>query len=142
MASPVEFKLILCQAAQSDAATGTLHMLGAGWSVTSSPTAPQAVALLIKVPWDRANEKLPLKLELLTEDGQQVTVQGPAGPQGIAAEAELEVGRPPGIAHGAMLDASFSLNISPMPLPPGRYQWRADIAGTIATESFQVNTQP
>lgn len=137
MASPVEFKLILAQSAHSDS-NGTLHMLGAGWSVTPSPTAPQAVALLIKVPWDRANEKLPLLVQLLTADGQPVELPGPAGPQKIGASAELEVGRPPGIDHGSPLDASFSLNVSPLPLPPGRYQWRAEIAGTIQTESFQV----
>jgi hypothetical protein len=118
MASPIEFKLILAQAAQADSANGTLHMLGAGWSVTPTPTAPQAVALLIKIPWDRANEKLPLALELLTADGQPVTLPGPAGPQRVGASAELEVGRPPGVAHGSMLDASFALNVSPMPLAP------------------------
>jgi hypothetical protein len=138
MASPVEFKLILASAAQSDAANGTLHLLGAGWSVTPTPTAPQAVALLIKVPWDRANEKLPLTLELLNADGHPVEVAGPAGVQRVRADAEIEVGRPPGLAHGAHLDASFSLNISPMPLPPGRYQWRATVADTEHSESFQV----
>lgn len=137
MASPVEFKLILAQAAHADP-NGTLHMLGAGWSVTSTPTAPQAIALLIKVPWDRANEKLALTLELLTADGQPVLLPGPMGTQKVGASAELEVGRPPGVAHGSSLDASFALNVSPMPLAPSRYQWRAEIAGTIQTESFQV----
>lgn len=138
MASPVEFKLILAQAAQSDSASGTMHMLGAGWSVTPTPTAPQAVALLIKIPWDRANQKLTLTLQLLTADGQPVVLPGATATETVGATAELEVGRPAGIAHGSMLDASFALNVSRMPLAPGRYQWRADIAGTVQTESFQV----
>ncbi len=54
----IGFKLILCDAAQTDAATGKIHMLGAGWTITSSPTAPHAVALMIQVPWDRTNQKL------------------------------------------------------------------------------------
>ena len=72
MASPLEIKLILCDAAVADPA-GKLHMLGAGWSLTSTPTAPQAVAMLIKIPWDRANQKLHFALRLLDPDGKQVT---------------------------------------------------------------------
>lgn len=51
MASPIDVKLILYQSAAADSASGTLHMLGAGWSISPTPTTPQAVALLIKVPW-------------------------------------------------------------------------------------------
>lgn len=46
----VGFKLILCDAAQAAAATGKIHMLGAGWMLTGSPTAPHTVALMIQVP--------------------------------------------------------------------------------------------
>ena len=49
MASPLEVHLILCDAAQAE--SGKVHMLGAGWSITGSPSAPHAVAVLIKVPW-------------------------------------------------------------------------------------------
>lgn len=138
MASPVEFKVILCQSAVVDSAIGTLHMLGAGWSVTGTPTSAQAVALLIKVPWDRANQQLHIKVELVTEDGAVVSLPGPAGAQQIVAQADLEVGRPPGVAAGTPLDAAMALNFMPMPLQPGRYQWRVDIAGTQQTESFAV----
>ena len=138
MASPINFKLILCMSAVSDQVSGTLHMLGAGWSITPSPTAPQAVALLIKVPWDRANQKLGIRVELLDADGKPVTLPGPAGPQPVLTTAELEVGRPPGLAHGSDLDAAVALNFPQLPLAPGRYQWRADIAGDIQTESFTV----
>jgi hypothetical protein len=138
MASPIGFKLILCTSAVADQVHGTLHMLGAGWSVTTSPTTPQAIALLIKVPWDRANQKLPVRVELLDADGQAVFLSGPAGPQAVLTTAEIEVGRPPGIAHGSDLDASLALNFPQLPLAPGRYQWRADIAGDIQTESFTV----
>lgn len=140
MASPIDFKLILCQSAAADSASGTLHMLGAGWSITTSPTTPQAVALLIKVPWDRANQQLHIHVELLDADGATVTLPGPAAPQPVSAEAELEVGRPPGVAHGSPLDASMALNFPSLPLPPGRYQWRASIAGTVESESFSVRS--
>lgn len=138
MASPVEYKVILCQSAAVDGSVGTLHMLGAGWSITGTPTSPQSVALLIKVPWDRANEKLHIKVELVTADGTPVVLPGPAGPQTIVAEADLEVGRPAGVAAGSPLDAAMALNFMPMPLSAGRYQWRVDIAGTEQAESFAV----
>ncbi|BCJ64834.1 DUF6941 family protein [Polymorphospora rubra] len=136
MASPVEAQLILCDAAQ--AVSGKIHMLGAGWSMTSSPTAPHAVAVLIKVPWDRANQQLPLKLQLLEADGNPVKVTASDGEVPIGADANIEVGRPPGLAPGTMLDASFALNIPSLPLPPGRYEWRMSFAGQEFVQSFTV----
>jgi hypothetical protein len=139
---PVDFTLILCEAAHADPA-GTLHMLGAGWSVTGTPTGPQALALLIKVPWDRANERLPLAVELLSEDGHPVVLSGPGGaPTPIRAEAVLEVGRPVGVAKGSPLDASFAINFGSLPLAAGRYQWKAEIAGDQQSESFTVRPTP
>src|SRR5215204_2067305 len=100
MAAPVEVQVILCDAAVADP-NGKLHMLGAGWSLTGSPTTPHAVALMIKVPWDRTNQKLPLTLQLLDADGTPVRLaEGP-----IEVQAEIEVGRPVGVPVGIMLDS-------------------------------------
>ena len=92
----------------------------------------------MKIPWDRANQKIDMALTLLTADGQPVAVQTPSGPVQIAARAEVEAGRPAGLAHGSPLDGSFALNVQPLPLQPGRYQWRLEIAEGILTESFEV----
>lgn len=121
MASPLDAIVILCDAAQTDG-LGKLHMLGAGWSLTTSPTAPAAVAVMLKVPWDRTNIKLPLKLQLLTEDFESVVLPGQTDP--IQFETELEVGRPPGLKAGTPIDAAFALNIAPLPLKPGSYRWQ------------------
>jgi Family of unknown function (DUF6941) len=137
MASPVLAKLILCDHAVADPA-GKVHMLGAGWSLTSSPTPPHAVVVLMKIPWDRADQKIEVSLALLTADGEEVVVQSPTGPVPIAAHAEVEAGRPPGLAPGGPMDASFALNVQPLPLSPGRYQWRLQVAGGVLTESFEV----
>ncbi|WP_422737053.1 DUF6941 family protein [Micromonospora sp. WMMD729] len=138
MASPVEAQLILCDAAQAE--SGKVHMLGAGWSMTSSPTAPHAVAVLIKVPWDRANQQLPLKLQLLEQDGKAVKVNIGVSEVPIGTEANIEVGRPAGLAPGTMLDASFALNVPSLPLPPGRYEWRMSFAGKDFVASFTVRS--
>ncbi len=123
MASPVEAVVLLCDAAVADSA-GKLHMLGAGWSTTTTPTNPMSVAMFLKVPWDRANQKLPLVLELVDADGQPVSLEG----QVVAVPADIEAGRPPGMEHGSMLDAAYAVNIGPLPLPPGRYEWRLTFA--------------
>ena len=133
MQPPVEVQLILCDAAVADP-NGKLHMLGAGWSLTASPTSPHAVALLIKVPWDRTNQKLPLKLELFDADGKPVVLAD--GPIGV--HAEIEVGRPVGVPPGIMLDSAFTVGLGPLPLPPGRYQWRADLADQLFSAFFTV----
>lgn len=136
MASPIEATLILCDAAVAE--RGKVHMLGAGWSVTTTPTAPSAVAVLLKVPWDRANQKLECTLTLTDADGKPVTIEG----QPIVSENVLEVGRPPGLLPGTPLDASFQLSVSPLPLPPGRYRWVLTVAEAEFSAGFEVKKQP
>lgn len=137
----IDFKLILCDAAQTDLSNGKLHMLGAGWTLVKSPTPPHAVALMVQVPWDRTNEKLKIRVELLTGDGQPVMLPGPTEPQAVLSETELEVGRPPGVAKGSTLNAAFALNIGSLPLPAGRYEWRASVEEDIRSEFFQVMSE-
>jgi len=77
MASPLDVQLILCDAAQADTATGKVHMLGAGWSLTRAPVT-HAVVLLAKVPWDRTNQRIPFTLTLRDGDGVDVTFTQPS----------------------------------------------------------------
>lgn len=137
MASPIEAQLILADAAQADP-SGKVHILGAGWSRTSSPTAPQAVVVLMKIPWDRANQKLPRKVELLDADGHPVEIDTLEGSQRIAQEGSIEVGRPAGVAAGSLLDAAFVLNVPGLPLEPGRYEWKLTVAEETLASSFTV----
>ncbi|HWE92311.1 MAG TPA: hypothetical protein VG317_22790 [Pseudonocardiaceae bacterium] len=137
MASPIQGQIILCDAAQADP-NGKIHILGGGWSVTGSPTAPQAIAVLLKVPWDRTNEKIHVTLRLLDSDGHPVTLPTPQGEQPVRIESDVEVGRPPGVAHGSNIPAAFAVNIAPMPLAPGRYVWEMRAGDTVRDEAFQV----
>jgi hypothetical protein len=132
LASPVEAILLLCDAASADPA-GKIHMLGAGWSVTSSPTAPMAVAMFLKIPWNRANQKLPLVLELRDADGRPVS---PGHGEPLRIPADVEVGRPPGVEPGSMLDAAYTFAFGPLPIPPGRYEWRLTFAGQVFSVFF------
>jgi len=137
VASPVSAQVILCDAAVADAA-GKISMLGAGWSITSSPTAPHSVAILIKVPWDRTNQQIPLVLALNDSDGQQVTLHTSGGEEKIGVQAGIEVGRPAGVAAGTPIDASFVMNVPSLPLSPGRYEWRVTLGDDSYFAAFSV----
>ena len=52
------------------------------------------------------------------------------GEQTVAFGGEFEVGRPPGLKPGTPLDFPVAVNSTPLPLEPGRYEWRLTIDGT------------
>lgn len=139
MASPLQVQLILCDAAQSDS-SGKIHMLGAGWSVARLGSA-HAVAVLMKVPWDRANEPIQLTLDMRDQDGGLDVLDPSAAPSAerrVHAQGQIEVGRPPGIAPGSLLDAAFALNVAPLPIRPGRYEWLLTIDGQQHVAPFTI----
>jgi hypothetical protein len=128
--SAVEFQvtLLLCDSAQ--AVGNKLYILGGGWSITGPDPVPSALALYIKVPWDVANEKHTLRLELLDSDGHPVTVETPIGDQPLVIENEFEVGRPPGLQKGTPIDLALAISLGPIPLAPdNRYEWRLSVNG-------------
>ena len=49
--------------------------------------------------------------------------------QSVAFGGEFEVGRPPGLKPGTPLDFPVAVNSTPLPLEPGRYEWRLTIDG-------------
>lgn len=118
--------MLLADSAQ--AVDNKLYILGGGWSITGPDPNPSAIALYIRVPWDRSNERHRLLLELLDLDGHSVTVPTPVGDQPMRVESEFEVGRPVGIARGTPIDFALAINLPPLPIPPGgRYEWRLAI---------------
>ena len=125
--------LILADAAQADS-VGRIHALGAGWSITGTPTPPIGLMTLVDCPWDQTNTKHTLLIELLDADGRVVSFQqDPLGnPQpAIRLETDFEVGRPPGMPKGSPIRQVLAINITGgLPLAAGeKYEFHLSIDG-------------
>lgn len=120
----MEAHVLLADFAQTDP-NGKVNALGIGWSLTPSPIPHMAVIVIIKVAWTETNRPHRMTLSLLTADGTHaVMVPGPVGQIPLQIQAEFEVGRPPGLPEGSTIDHALAVNMSALPLEPGRYEWR------------------
>ncbi len=137
--------IVLCDFAEQEAGGGKVHMLGAGWSVTGPFPTQHAVVILIKVGWNESNRQHQFVLKLTDGDGRAVMVPNPVGgAQPLEIPGQLEVGRPPGLPEGSEIDASFVIQLQPLPLPGGqRYTWRLEMGTEVlATEGFYMRPGP
>lgn len=107
---------------------------------------PHALVVYLDIDWDETNKPHKLTCDLLTADGEPITVEGPLGSQPAHFEAHVEAGRPPGAIHGAPSRTPLAIAINAhTPLAPGRYEWRVAVEGfpaATAVESFQVLAAP
>ena len=137
----VKISLFLADFAQTDD-KAKVNAIGLGWTRIAAPLPPFALVLILDVEWDELNRRHAIRCELLTEDGQVVSVPGPAGPEPIVLEAFADAGRPPELACGTPMRVPICVTIpGGMPFPPGRYEWRASVGGfedAVAVQSFVV----
>jgi hypothetical protein len=116
--------MLLCDAAQ--VADGKLFVLGGGLTVVGPRPQPVAIALLLAVPWDRANIAHQWSLELLDEDGRPV----PNADDPVAVWGRFEAGRPAGLQPGSPLGVPLAINFTTLPVTTGRtYLWQLQIEG-------------
>ena len=120
-------KLTLMLADSAQAVLGKLYILGGGWDTTTiDPNGfvpPSALAALILVPWDLANQPHRATFRLLDGDGQVVTVDGEA----VEIHNDFEAGRPPGTPAGTDLPIPIVWSLGPRPMEAGRYTWSLTI---------------
>ncbi len=96
--------------------------------MTGPGPVPHAIGLIFEVPWDRGNEQITFRLDLVDSDGDAVIVETPEGDQAVVFEGNFEVGRPPGMKPGTPLSFPAAINFAPQPLEPGgRYEWRLTV---------------
>lgn len=128
----------------AQAVNGKLYIMGGGWSILGAQGNPTAIAIKIEVPWNEANRKHNLKLELLDADYRPVPLPAPTGPSPLVISGEFEVGRPAGLLPGTPIDVPLAFNIGPLPLAQGqRYLWKLTINGKT-NEHWEVafSTRP
>ena len=114
----------------AQAIDGKLYLMGGGWNIVGPAPTTMALAGVLELEWDEANQPRHLSIELLTEDGRPVTVPTPTGDRPVHIEANVEVGRPAGTRPGTPFNIPIAINLGPLPIPPGgRYVWRFTIAG-------------
>lgn len=131
--------MMLCDHAQ--VADGKLFISGGGWSVVGTPTPLSAIALLLRVPWTMANHETQFKLRLVAADGAAVTQPSFTDePQPVEIAGTFEVGRPPGLAPGSLLDLPLAVRVPRLVLQPGRYVWELSV-GNETHEDWQLSFQ-
>ncbi|MFQ5879555.1 MAG: hypothetical protein ACE5IZ_05230 [Dehalococcoidia bacterium] len=117
----IEF-LIIADAVE--ATNGKLYVLGGGWNQWKSPSFPtqvrMGIAVGILVPWNETNEKHHVTIDIVDADGKAVLPP---------INAEVEVGRPPGLRAGTTQRAILAIN-SGFPLQSaGSYEVKANVDG-------------
>jgi hypothetical protein len=143
----VKIYVLLADRGTHNTQTGTLSLLNVGWAVTHlrpSPgqgsadpatplvTGPYVVVVFIEAELGMCNKTLMLQVELLTEDGQVVSIPGPAGAQAVRLEQPIIVPSPPGVPTGFPGHATAMMELpTGLPLGPGIYRWQASMNGRI-----------
>ncbi len=123
----------------AEAINGKLYLHGAGWTDVQQPMGRDGqpgivhmgMAVSILVGWNETNRKFPLTLNLAHEDGEELA----------RVSAQIEAGRPPGIAPGSDLRSVLAIG-GEMQFPKaGTYRLRADLEGQTREVVFRVNRQ-
>jgi hypothetical protein len=132
----IEITALLCDAAQE--VGGKLYMLGAGWSrVIATGPLSMTLAIRLGIPWHAANQLIDFRIELKDSDRKPVVTDGQPAAK---IEGRMEVGRPPGLRQGTVLDSSFVVPIQGLELQPGVYQW--DLSFKDADQQESIRSLP
>ncbi len=121
----------------AEALNGLLYLQGAGWTDVRPPVGPQGqlgpvhfgIGLSVLIGWNEANQKFPLHLEIVHEDGGEPLMQ---------ADTQIEQGRPPGLVPGQDLRSVLAVNVDAQFGLAGGYVLRASIGEQTRSASFRV----
>ncbi|MGP3928892.1 DUF6941 family protein [Nonomuraea sp. KM88] len=140
----IEGFLVLSDAASTDAATGKINVLGAGWSVTG-PTVPMAAVVgFLRAPWEEVRQKIRFVVRLQDEEGQPVRpFTDGDGALSFSGEFAPDIDQAEPMARRVPLNVSFAIPIPPLPLTAGHvYEWiLAANDVEVASVSFVVRAE-
>ncbi len=119
--------MLLAEAAQ--VADGKLSLLGGGIAVIPPRPQPMALAFIVTVPWNRADDTIPWVCELLDSAGMPVI----AGDVPVLVNGQITAGRPQGWPEGQPLNVPVVISFSALPVEPAKsYLWRLAVDGASA----------
>lgn len=134
----------------AEAVNGLLYLSGAGWSENwritnpdgSVPSTRLGIGISILVPWGEANRRIDMTVRVESEDGGEPVMK---------MDAQLEVGRPPGLTPGVDLRSVIAVNGDVVLQKAGGYRIVAQLGeaadegpeatGQIRSVSFRVHDQ-
>ena len=121
MVDPGDFRVTMMLCNYATVSEQILYIAGGGWSYIDPQCGPTAIALVIGVPWNQTNRRIPFRLDLLLPDGNPVERLDPPvdvqSPTDIHVLGELEVGRPVGLAQGAHVNWPIAIPLPGWRLP-------------------------
>jgi hypothetical protein len=132
---------ILTVANHAEAINGLLYLSGGGWTdlwrgnLPPNQPAPInhfGIGLAVRVGWNETNRRHHLIVRLAHEDGEEV----------FRAEADVEVGRPPGIPEGSDQRAVLAISADMQFPMPGTYRLSTELAREERSVSFRVHDRP
>jgi hypothetical protein len=130
--------MMLCDFAQN--VNGKLYIFGGGWNQVQRQPGITAfevtIAVKLDVPWDLANHRMDMVVQLLTDQGEVVDA-GQDGP--VRVEGQIEVARGLGLRQGTPLISALVIPFRIPDLDAGGYVFELRVRDRIiATESFTV----
>lgn len=121
-------RLALLLADYATVAEGKLFISGGGWSNTGPGPVSGWMVSTLGVPYDRTNTQLRVTFRLVNQDGQPFTFLKDDQSVPVIVEADLEVGRPPGMRKGGEFLVPFVFPFGPLDLTPGqRFEWTVSV---------------
>jgi len=124
--APEELSITMVLADAAQVADGKLSILGGGIAVVPPAPQPLALAMIVTVPWSRADETIPWVCELLDSAGMPVM----AGDVPVMVNGQVAAGRPEGWPETQPLNVPVVISFNGLPLQPGAsFIWRLAIDG-------------
>lgn len=134
----METTALICDYAEER--QGKLYIMGAGWdyAIADRPMS-MALAIVVHVPWNETNKPHELRVELLTQDGVPVDVNGSP----VLILGKVEMGRPPGSTEGTTFGVPLAVRIPVLSLAAGTYAFTISVDGTVTSSlPFKMLTMP
>jgi hypothetical protein len=131
---------LLTVANHAEAVNGLLYLSGAGWTDHRRPIAPGGslpithfgVAIAILVGWEETNRRHRVVLRMENADGQEM----------LNMQADMEMGRPPGLPPGSDLRGVMAINADMQFPSAGIYRLIAAVADSERSVTFRVHDVP